>query len=71
MNEDVKKKLNQIREYAKKINEQSDYINELIDSVEESEDLPSIELILENIECRARQARSICRQTYDEFEEEQ
>lgn len=72
MNEAVKKRLNNIYEKVEKIKVEADYINEdLIPEVgDDSEDLVSIEMSLENIEQWARETREYVRNTYDEFEEE-
>jgi hypothetical protein len=70
MNEKVMKKLERIIHLVEKIESDADYVKEIVDRVEESEDLPIIETTLENIERWARDARNVCRNTYDDFEEE-
>ena len=72
MNETVKKRLDNIYEKVEKIKFEADYINEdLIPEVgDDSEDLVSIEMSLDNIEQWARETREYVRNTYDEFEEE-
>lgn len=72
MNDAVKKRLEQLRKLCERINAEADYISEdLIEQVEESEDLPGIEMAFDNIERWAKEAYDICRNTYDEFEEEE
>lgn len=72
MNEKVKSKLERVYQRGEQIAAEVSYINEdLIPDVNDSEDLPSIESSLENIERWARDARDIIRHTYDEFEEEE
>lgn len=72
MNETVKKRLDNIFEKVEKIKFEADYINEdLIPEVgDDSEDLVSIEMSLDNIEQWARETREYVRNIYDEFEEE-
>ncbi len=71
MNETVKKRLDNIYKKVEKIKLEADYISEdLIPEVgDDSEDLASIEMSLENIERWARETREYVRNTYDEFEE--
>ncbi len=71
MNETVKRRLENIYNSVEKIRVEADYINEdLIPEVgDDSEDLASIEMSLENIERWARETREYVRNTYDEFEE--
>ena len=72
MNEKVKRRLENISSKIGKIKVEADYIYEdLIPEVgDDSEDLVSIEMSLENIEQWARETREYVRNTYDEFEEE-
>ncbi|MBO5629205.1 MAG: hypothetical protein J5965_09065 [Aeriscardovia sp.] len=72
MNETVKRRLENISSQIGKIKTEADYINEdLIPEVgDDSEDLISIEMSLENIEQWARKTREYVCNTYDEFEEE-
>ena len=72
MNETVKKRLDNIYKKVEKIKFEADYINkDLIPEVgDDSEDLVTIEMSLENIERWARETREYVRNTYDEFEEE-
>lgn len=70
MNEAVKKYLDKIRQISSKIEVEATYISELLDDVNESEDLPSIEMSLDNIVRWSKEAHDVCRHTYDEFEEE-
>ena len=72
MNEKVKRRLENISSKVGKIKVEADYIYEdLIPEVgDDSEDLVTIEMSLENIEQWARETREYVRNTYDEFEEE-
>ena len=72
MNETVKRRLENIYSKVEKIKVEADYINEdLIPEVgDDSEDLVTIEMSLDNIERWARETREYVRNTYDEFEEE-
>ena len=72
MNEVVKRRLENISSKVGKIKVEADYIYEdLIPDVgDDSEDLVTIEMSLENIERWARETREYVRNTYDEFEEE-
>lgn len=72
MNEKVKNRLERVYKRCEQIAAEVDYINEdLIPDVNESEDLASIEMSLDNIERWARETRELIRNTYDEFEEEE
>ena len=71
MNEAVKKRMAQLIKLAERIENEADYIKELVDQVEESEDLPGIEMAFDNIVGWSREAHDVCRNTYDEFEEEE
>ena len=72
MNETVKRRLENIYGKVAKIKYEADYINEdLIPVVgDDSEDLVTIEMSLDNIERWARETREYVRNNYDEFEEE-
>ena len=70
MNKKVKVRLEKVSARGEQIAAEVSYINEdLIPDVNDSEDLASIEMSLENIERWARDARDYVRHTYDEFEE--
>ncbi len=72
MNKKVKRRLENISSKIGQIKDEADYIYEdLIPEVgDDSEDLVTIEMSLENIEQWARETREYVRNTYDEFEEE-
>lgn len=71
MNEKVKSRLERVYKRGEQIAAEVSYINEdLIPDVNESEDLATIEMSLDNIERWARETRELVRHTYDEFEEE-
>ena len=72
MNEKVKNRLERVYRKGEQIAAEVSYINEdLIPDVNESEDLVTIEMSLDNIERWARETRELVRDTYDEFEEEE
>lgn len=71
MNEMVKKRLAQLIKLAERIENEADYIKELVDGVEESEDLPGIEMAFDNIVGWSKEAFDVCRNTYDEFDYEE
>ena len=71
MNEKVKKNMQKMLQIADKIKSECDYIAELVDDLTTDDDLCSIESSFDNVERWAKEGHSVCRSTYDEFEEEE
>lgn len=71
MNKKVMKKLGRITHLVEKIESDADYVKEVVDGLEDSDGLYVAESTLENIERWAKEARNVCRNTYDDFEEDE
>lgn len=71
MNEKVMKKLARITELVEEIKSDADYVKKSIKEIKESDDLYVIESTLESIERQTKEARNVCINTYDEFEEDE
>ena len=70
MNEAVKRRIAQMKKIAADIKATSDYINTQLNAVETDDDLDVVEMSFDSIERWANEGYDICRNTYDEFEEE-
>ena len=71
MNEAVRKRIARMIEIANKIESEADYIIELAEGIEEEDDVASVEMAFDNVERWAKEGYDVCRNTYDEFEEEE
>jgi 3-dehydroquinate dehydratase len=70
MNDAVKRRIKQMIEKAEAIKSDCDRMITELKAVETDEDLDVIEMRADSIENCAKEIYDICRNTYDEFEEE-
>ena len=71
MNEKVMKKLARITKLVEEIKSDANYVKKSIKEIKESDDLYVIESTLESIERQTKEARIVCLNTYDDFEEDE
>lgn len=71
MNEAVQKRKKYMLGMAKDIMSRADRLIDEIEDLESSDDLYVIEMGFDQIESWGREGYEVCRNTYDEFEEEE